>query len=244
VLTSIASRLQFTDSPISMNRGLAPPPFLRSFATAQRLHAWKPYAPWMECFPVEWYKTLGGLSNDCRPRTCLKCSKKFIKSGGCNKMTCPCGVKMCSMWRQPLNKLHPYKHFCRTPHCDHKSCGKCIRKRTTYHQTDAIWWARVLLTASVVAAVRQAGRRAKHSFLIRRPWWSPHFCLGLSFFFQNNTTERTLSLLGNVYVSWLSAASAMDEKSILADLDPDTLRETILLLLLLPATTNLQPAYR
>ncbi|KAK9877205.1 hypothetical protein WA026_016951 [Henosepilachna vigintioctopunctata] len=28
-------------------------------------------------------------------RTCWKCKKSFFKDSGCNKMTCPCGAKMC-----------------------------------------------------------------------------------------------------------------------------------------------------
>ncbi|KAG8223928.1 hypothetical protein J437_LFUL003736 [Ladona fulva] len=41
-------------------------------------------------------------------RTCWKCSKKFIKESGCNKMTCTCGAIMCYLCRQPVKD---YKHF-------------------------------------------------------------------------------------------------------------------------------------
>ena len=41
-------------------------------------------------------------------RTCWKCSKKFLKEEGCNKMTCPCGASMCYLCRQPVKD---YDHF-------------------------------------------------------------------------------------------------------------------------------------
>lgn len=58
-------------------------------------------------------------------RTCPKCKKSFIKSDGCNKMVCPCGLKLCYICRQPVPKQNPYSHFCQVPHCNHKTCGKC-----------------------------------------------------------------------------------------------------------------------
>ncbi|XP_050294818.1 uncharacterized protein LOC126734994 [Anthonomus grandis grandis] len=42
-------------------------------------------------------------------RQCYKCSAKFIKEEGCNKMTCSCGAIMCYICRQPV--LNGYKHF-------------------------------------------------------------------------------------------------------------------------------------
>jgi len=55
-------------------------------------------------------------------RKCPKCNQQFIKSDGCNKITCSCGAKICYVCRAPING---YEHFCQKPHCDHKSCGKC-----------------------------------------------------------------------------------------------------------------------
>jgi TRIAD3 protein (E3 ubiquitin-protein ligase RNF216) len=58
-------------------------------------------------------------------RTCPKCKTSFVKTDGCNKMTCSCSLKLCYICRQPVPKHDPYSHFCQTPHCDHKKCGLC-----------------------------------------------------------------------------------------------------------------------
>ena len=41
-------------------------------------------------------------------RECWKCSKKFFKEEGCNKMTCQCGAKMCYLCKE---KVTDYSHF-------------------------------------------------------------------------------------------------------------------------------------
>ena len=59
-------------------------------------------------------------------RSCPGCQTKIVKSDGCNKMVCPvtrCKTKFCYVCRQ---KIDGYEHFCRTPHCQHKNCGKCV----------------------------------------------------------------------------------------------------------------------
>ena len=84
-------------------------------------------------------------------RTCPKCKKNFIKSDGCNKMTCACGMKICYVCRAPLNKLkNPYAHFCQEPHCDHSSCGRCKLYSKTEEDDEL--------------AMREAGIAAKEAY--------------------------------------------------------------------------------
>lgn len=62
-------------------------------------------------------------------RTCPKpgCGKKFVKTDGCNKMTCPgCQTWSCYICRALIIQGVGYKHFCQTPHCQHKdNCKAC-----------------------------------------------------------------------------------------------------------------------
>jgi len=61
-----------------------------------------------------------------RVRSCPNCAKKFYKVEGCNKMCCPsCQTKICYVCRKRIDSHVGYKHFCQTPHCNHKSCNKC-----------------------------------------------------------------------------------------------------------------------
>ena len=41
-------------------------------------------------------------------RKCWKCTKPYVKTDGCNKMTCSCGAKMCYLCHQPVKD---YGHF-------------------------------------------------------------------------------------------------------------------------------------
>ena len=42
------------------------------------------------------------------------CRKKFLKSDGCNKMTCPCGCLVCNVCRVEIPANVAYNHFCQT----------------------------------------------------------------------------------------------------------------------------------
>ena len=41
-------------------------------------------------------------------RKCWKCTKPYVKTDGCNKMTCSCGAQMCYLCHQPVKD---YGHF-------------------------------------------------------------------------------------------------------------------------------------
>ena len=52
------------------------------------------------------------------------CRLPYLKSGGCSHMLCTCGTATCFVCRKDISAEH-YKHFCDTPHCQHRRCGKC-----------------------------------------------------------------------------------------------------------------------
>lgn len=85
-------------------------------------------------------------------RKCPQCSRKFIKSDGCNKITCGCGAKVCYLCSQRING---YEHFCQTPHCTHQQCKKC-----PLHTNDGEDNARAMREAGYAAAaeVRSKGQ--------------------------------------------------------------------------------------
>ncbi|KAG9253199.1 uncharacterized protein F5Z01DRAFT_658132 [Emericellopsis atlantica] len=61
-------------------------------------------------------------------RVCPKCNTSFVKNDGCNKLTCPCGYKMCYVCRADLSE-EGYRHFCDhfRPDGDPRPCEECDR---------------------------------------------------------------------------------------------------------------------
>lgn len=69
-------------------------------------------------------------------RTCPRCGTSFVKSSGCNKLTCVCGYSMCYLCRKNIGKAganadggEGYRHFCEhfrpTPGMKCTECDKC-----------------------------------------------------------------------------------------------------------------------
>ena len=65
-------------------------------------------------------------------RVCPRCNTSFVKTAGCNKLTCPCGYKMCYVCRKDIggNGDGPdvgYRHFCEhfRPEGDARKCKEC-----------------------------------------------------------------------------------------------------------------------
>ncbi|KAM0197627.1 hypothetical protein ACHAPQ_011749 [Fusarium lateritium] len=61
-------------------------------------------------------------------RVCPRCNTSFVKNAGCNKLTCPCGYKMCYVCRANLTD-EGYRHFCDhfRPEGDATPCKECDR---------------------------------------------------------------------------------------------------------------------
>lgn len=59
-------------------------------------------------------------------RVCPRCNTSFVKNAGCNKLTCPCGYKMCYVCRADLSD-EGYRHFCDhfRPDGDPRPCMQC-----------------------------------------------------------------------------------------------------------------------
>lgn len=61
-------------------------------------------------------------------RVCPRCNTSFVKTAGCNKLTCPCGYKMCYVCRRDIGASDEgYQHFCQhfRPEGDGRQCGEC-----------------------------------------------------------------------------------------------------------------------
>ncbi|KAI1298041.1 hypothetical protein F5Y03DRAFT_368501 [Xylaria venustula] len=61
-------------------------------------------------------------------RVCPRCNTCFVKTEGCNKLTCPCGYKMCYVCRKDIGSPNEgYQHFCQhfRPEGDGRQCQQC-----------------------------------------------------------------------------------------------------------------------
>ncbi|KAI1461294.1 hypothetical protein F4805DRAFT_413532 [Annulohypoxylon moriforme] len=61
-------------------------------------------------------------------RVCPRCNTSFVKTAGCNKLTCPCGYKMCYVCRKDIGPpTEGYAHFCQhfRPEGDGRRCKEC-----------------------------------------------------------------------------------------------------------------------
>ncbi|KAK5384254.1 hypothetical protein LTS13_002448 [Exophiala xenobiotica] len=81
-------------------------------------------------------KTVEAARTAAVKRTCPRCGTSFVKSSGCNKLTCVCGYSMCYLCRKNIGKAgnnseggEGYRHFCEhfrpTPGMKCSECDKC-----------------------------------------------------------------------------------------------------------------------
>ncbi|RYP71425.1 hypothetical protein DL771_004792 [Monosporascus sp. 5C6A] len=61
-------------------------------------------------------------------RVCPRCGTSFVKAAGCNKLSCPCGYRMCYVCRADIGR-DGYSHFCQhfRPEGDGSPCQECRR---------------------------------------------------------------------------------------------------------------------
>ncbi|RPA92125.1 hypothetical protein L873DRAFT_1831224 [Choiromyces venosus 120613-1] len=95
------------------------------------LECGREWAPFHKCYEKEEDSVriyVEKAMADAIKRTCPVCHISFVKSDGCNKLTCPCSYVMCYVCRAEIGS-ESYKHFCQhfrqvpgTP-CD--ECDRC-----------------------------------------------------------------------------------------------------------------------
>jgi hypothetical protein len=79
---------------------------------------------------TDFRKTIEEELSEALVRVCPKCKARFLKSDGCNKISCQCGTLLCYVCRETIPPKIGYSHFCahtRSPmhmgKC--KECKKC-----------------------------------------------------------------------------------------------------------------------
>eukprot|EP01122_Echinamoeba_exundans_P001462 TRINITY_DN11511_c0_g1_i1.p1 TRINITY_DN11511_c0_g1~~TRINITY_DN11511_c0_g1_i1.p1 ORF type:complete len:674 (+),score=114.40 TRINITY_DN11511_c0_g1_i1:55-2076(+) len=79
---------------------------------------------------TDFRKTIEEELSEALVRVCPKCKARFLKSDGCNKISCQCGTLLCYVCRETIPPKIGYSHFCahtRSPmhmgKC--KECNKC-----------------------------------------------------------------------------------------------------------------------
>jgi hypothetical protein len=103
-------------------------------------------------------------------RTCPRCGLSFVKSSGCNKLTCVCGYSMCYLCRtalgapsflecprarRPVEDTQGYRHFCEHFRVNPgKPCAEC-RKCDLYRSEDE------------AAIVKRAGEVAEEKWRVK-----------------------------------------------------------------------------
>mmetsp|Transcript_29723 Transcript_29723/g.69867 ORF Transcript_29723/g.69867 Transcript_29723/m.69867 type:complete len:378 (+) Transcript_29723:535-1668(+) len=98
-------------------------------------------------------------------RECPQCRAEFLKSDGCNKMTChKCGSLSCYVCRVAISAKVGYAHFCQHPRDPNKPCRQC---------TKCNLWDPAGPSSSEEALLSEAAERAKRDYLLKHPDKAP-----------------------------------------------------------------------
>ncbi|EPS40818.1 hypothetical protein H072_5298 [Dactylellina haptotyla CBS 200.50] len=98
-------------------------------------------------------------------RTCPTCGTSFVKSDGCNKLTCVCGYVMCYVCRADLKGVG-YKHFCQHfRQIPGTACGECDKCDLYVQENESL-------------VLKMAGEQAQADWLSKNSgaegWKPPH----------------------------------------------------------------------
>ncbi|KAI8873245.1 hypothetical protein GQ42DRAFT_152926 [Ramicandelaber brevisporus] len=114
-------------------------------------------------------------------RTCPQCGLSFVRSSGCNKMTCRCGYVMCYLCRQDI-KQESYQHYCQhfreTPGTKCTECAKC----------------ELYGTIDEDAQIRAAAEQAREEFMLK---WGTQMSVKT----QKQQFHRTMALQNRTAVA-------------------------------------------
>jgi hypothetical protein len=132
----------FSDSIIRLARRKRSPKFQCCSRSCGRVSCINCSKPWHDphvCFESERLRYASHISNalsSALKRTCPRCSLSFVKSSGCNKLTCVCGYTMCYVCRKDLSGDEGgYRHFCEHFRPRGGNCGEC-QKCDLYRDED------------------------------------------------------------------------------------------------------------
>lgn len=129
-------------------------------------------------------------------RVCPRCGTAFVKSSGCNKLTCVCGYSMCYLCRRNIGKTgnndgaEGYRHFCehfrpaggRCTQCEkcdlYKSEEEDVLVRRAGEEAEREWRAKEAQKDGGRGMREVEGLRIDHDGLVGRVGWWDRFLMG------------------------------------------------------------------
>ena len=123
-------------------------------------------------------------------RTCPRCNTSFVKSSGCNKLTCVCGYQMCYVCRKDIGDGEGYRHFCEHFRPDGgrgcTECAKCdlykceddeIVVRKAKEEAERRWIAKEGADVSDEKTRKVLEKKIRGSEASRWGWWFGHWTI-------------------------------------------------------------------
>lgn len=129
-------------------------------------------------------------------RVCPRCGTAFVKSSGCNKLTCVCGYSMCYLCRRNIGKTgsndgaEGYRHFCEHFRPSGGRCTQCekcdlykneeedVMVRRAGEEAEREWRAKEAQKDGGRGMREVEGLRINHDGLVGRISWWDRFLTG------------------------------------------------------------------